>query len=134
MNFRHLGILLVLCLAASTPAPAGHSAVSPSEKASLQAVMQQHIQHAMVDGRYLHLDGETGDVRALRPIGAHPEILRMGEYFVLCSDFQAEDGSEVNIDFFLARKGRSFVVFSEQVENRELVRRLLDSGEAELSP
>lgn len=130
MKLRHLGVSLVLFLATSSPALAGAGAVSLSEKASLQAAMQRHIENTLVKGRYLHLDGESGEIHALRPLAAHPEILQMGEYFVLCADFQAEDGSEVNIDFFLARKGQSFVVFDEQVENRELVLRLIKSGKA----
>ena len=130
MNIKNLrlarGFLacLFLCL------PLGSFASTASEKASLQAAMQRHIDSALVDGRYLHLDTDTGEVRALRPLAAHPIILRMGEYFVLCADFRAEDGREVNVDFFLARKGRSYVVFDEQVENRALVKRLMKSGKA----
>lgn len=90
--------------------------------------MQRHIDTSLVNGRYLHVDSRSGTVRALRPMAAHPLIMRMGEYFVLCADLRADDGSEVNIDFFVARSDRSFVVFDAQVENRALVKRLMKSG------
>lgn len=127
MTIRHLaltGLLLVLC----STALAHEHPISLSEKASLQAAIQKHIDRTMVDGRYLHLDVKSGEVQGLRPLAAHPVIFRMGEYFVLCADFRGPDGDEVNIDDYLARKGRSFVVFDEQVENRALIKQLMKKG------
>ncbi len=106
--------------------------LSLSEKATLQAAMQTHIDRSLVDGVFLRLNEGTGEVESLRPAAAHPAILRMGKYFVLCSDFRSEAGETVNIDFFLAPKGNGgYVVFSQQVENRALVERLMKSGLAE---
>ncbi len=128
MKFNQLGIILGLCVALGLSVPSEAAAVSAGEQASLQAAMQRHIDSALVEGRYLRLDADTGEVLALRPMAAHPVILRMGEYFVLCADFRAENGAKINIDFYLARKGRSFVVFDEQVDNRALIRQLMNSG------
>lgn len=93
--------------------------------------MQRHIDSGMVNGNYLQLNETTGQVRELRPLAAHPIILRMGEYFVLCSDFRNRDGQNVNIDFYLAEKGRGYFVFDEMVEQRELVKRLMKAGKLE---
>ena len=105
--------------------------LSLSEKATLQAAMQTHIDRSLVDGAFLRLNESTGEVETLRPAAAHPVILKMGKYFVLCSDFRSESGATVNVDFFLAPKGNGYMVFDQQVENRALVERLMQSGLAE---
>jgi hypothetical protein len=125
VNYRRLLAVIVLTCCSGL---ATASSISLSEQASLQAAMQRHIDNALVQGRYLYLDAAKGEVRPLRPMAAHPIIMRMGEYFVLCSDFRDDQGADVNIDFYIARKGRSFVVFDEQVENRALIKKLMKRG------
>lgn len=118
-----VAMLIIPAVASAT------SALSLSDRASLQAAMQRHIDNALVDGHYLYLDDSAGLVRKLRPMSAHPVILRMGPYFVLCADFRGEEGEDVNVDFYIARKtGRAFVVFDEQVENRAVIKRMMRAG------
>ena len=107
------------------------SALSLGEKAALQAAMQLHIERRSVDGRFPLLDAAAGEVQLLRQRAAHPVILRMGEYFILCSDFEAPGGAGVNVDFFLARRDGGYVVFAQQAENHGLVQRLVKAGKAE---
>ena len=128
MTLRNLLAVSGLCAVMLSSVSASEGSISLAEKASLQAAMQRHIDSVLVTGRYLHMDEDSGEVRALRPLAAHPVILRMGEYYVMCADFRGENGAEVNVDYYLARKGSSFVVFDEQVENRALVHKLMKSG------
>ena len=107
------------------------SPLSLSEKATLQAAMRLHIDRSLVDGVFLSLNEGTGEVESLRPAAAHPVILKMGKYFVLCSDFRSESGETVNVDFYLAPKGNGYVVFDQKVEDRALIERLMKSGLAE---
>jgi len=120
-----LGVLLALAMGFA--ATAAQSA-GLAEKAALQAAMQQHIDRNLVDDAYLHLNLETGEVRALRPATAHPIILRMGEYFVLCEDFRDAEGNAVNVDFFLARQGDTYVVFHSLIDDRDELRALMKKG------
>ena len=128
MLARTMTLAAVALLGASAFAS---SSISLSEKATLQAAMQTHIDRSLVDGAFLRLNETTGEVEPLRPAAAHPVILKMGKYFVLCSDFRSESGATVNVDFFLAPKGNGYMVFDQQVENRALVERLMQSGLAE---
>ena len=84
-------------------------AASMADKASLQVAMQQHIDRQLVDGAYLRLEPESGDVVPLYPDTAHTIILEMGEHFVLCYDFRDGEGKAINVDFYLARTDASFV-------------------------
>lgn len=125
--YRNLFIGLALAVSVGTGASAGQS-ISLAEKAALQAAMQQHIDRILVDGAFLQLDTASGHVRALHPYKPHPVILRMGEYFVLCSDFRDDKGKTVNVDFYMARRGRSYAVFQSVMDGDVLLKRLMKAG------
>ena len=122
---------LALALVFSAPLAAmGEQTLSIGDKAALQAVMQHHIDRQLVDGAYLQLDFETGKVRKLHPVSAHPMILHLGNHFVLCADFKDDGGRSVNIDFYVARKGNMHVVFQTVVDNRKPLMKLINQGKA----
>lgn len=98
------------------------------DKARLQAAMQQHIQRHVVDGAILHFDADTGEVRPLYPTKAHPMVIAMGEHFILCTDLRDKSGAEMPLDLYMARKGRSYVVFHSEINNRAPLQRLLKKG------
>lgn len=98
------------------------------EKTLLQVGMQKHIDDHLVDGVYLHMKKDTGEVRELHPVKAHPMILQMGKFFVLCSHFKDKDGKEANVDFYMARRGNSYVVFQTLVDDRKPLQRLMKAG------
>ena len=102
-----------------------------AEKAAMQVAMQQHIDRNLVNGAYLHLDMHTGMVHRLYPLKAHPMILRMGDYFVLCSDFKDVDGKSVNVDFYVARNNNSYTVFHSAVDDRVMLKRWIGEGTVE---
>ena len=110
-------------------AGSAHAKLSLNDKVLLQSVMQQHIEKSLVNGAFLHLDAASGSVRPLHQEAAHPIILRMGKYFVLCADFRDDSGDVVNVDFYLAPQSRSYVVFQSVVEDRKLLERLMNNGD-----
>ena len=69
---------------------------------------------------------------SLHPYTAHPMILRMGQYYVLCSDFRDDAGKSVNIDFYMARRGKGYVVFQMAVSHREQLEKLMKVGKVEM--
>lgn len=88
------------------------------DKARLQAAMQQHIERNLVDGAILHLNVETGKVRSLYPTKAHPMVIEMGDYYILCADLRDKNGTTMPLDLYMAQSGRSFTVFHTEINNR----------------
>lgn len=84
---------------------AAGSQLAPADKAALQAAMYQHVDSQLVNGAFFRLDIGSGNVEQLAVTEAHPMILRVGEHFVLCSDFRSAAGKDVPIDFYVARQG-----------------------------
>ena len=112
--------------------------------------MQQHIDSQLVDGAYLRLETDTGEVVPLYPDTAHTIIFEMGEHFVLCYDFRDGEGSATvrlshSIDISIlssattsgtARVARSmsisifssFVVFHTSIGDRSTLKKLMKEG------
>ena len=112
-------------------ASAADTKLSAAEKASRQAGMQQHIDRTLVGVAYLHLDSAKGEVAALHPFTAHPMIPRMGNYYVLCSDFHDVQGNPVNADFYMARRGKAYAVFEMSAAHRARLEPLMRDGKVE---
>ena len=100
------------------------------EKAALQAAMQQQIDRSLVNGVFLHLNTDNGEIQRLYPQDAHPLILRMDDYFILCTNFKDIDGKSVNVDYYISRDGESLVVFHTAVDDREFLLRWISEGKA----
>lgn len=120
-------LFLILAFIAGAPASAKQT-MSIGEKTLLQVAMQKHIDDHLVNGAYLHMKKNTGEVRELHPVKAHPMILKMGKFFVLCSHFRDKEGKETNVDFYMARRGPSFVVFQALIDDRKPLQDLMKAG------
>lgn len=55
-------------------------------------------------------------------------IFAMGEYFVLCTDLAARDGSRLPLDLYLATNGQRYTVFRAEVANRKPLQQLMWDG------
>jgi len=124
--FKALILFICITFAGANSVSAGD--LNLSDRASLRAAMQQYIDNRMVDGAYLDFELNTGAIRPLYPIKAHPLILKMGTHFVLCSSFRVEQGEHVNIDFFVARGERAFIVFYSAIDDRDRLMALMKEG------
>lgn len=128
-NLRLLLFLVGLVLGQSILSPAlAEQPVTLGQKAALQAAMQHHIQRNLVNGVYLQVDFKSGAVRGLHPASVHPTILEMGKYFVLCSDFRDNGGKTVNVDFYLAPRGKGYSVFQTVIGDRGTLMKLMKMG------
>lgn len=130
MTIFRIILLCVLALPFSAPSQAASDdkIVGIAGKALLQASMQTFIDGRLVYGAFLTVGRDDGKIRKLFPSSAHPMIFRQGKFFVLCSDFRDEKGKSVNVDFYLAQRGKSYVVFDTVVDDRVALKRLMKAG------
>lgn len=119
---------IVLFLGLLSFTSVGVAAKGTLDKARLQAAMQQHIERNLVEGAILHLNTETGVVRQLYPTQAHPMVIVMGDYFVLCTDLRDKAGTAMPLDLYMAPRGRSFTVFHSEIGNRTPLMKLMKKG------
>ncbi|MFO1172472.1 MAG: hypothetical protein U1E49_16120 [Hyphomicrobiaceae bacterium] len=93
-----------------TPAKA-ETEVPAAEAIGLQAAMQRHIEANLVDGALLHIDPVTGIVQSFYPAKAHPKIMQVGPYYYLCANFRDDAGTEVMVNFYVAKQSGKYVFF-----------------------
>ena len=125
-------VLLSAALMLCAIEPATAKPLTPADRAKLQATMFKEINRRLVDGAYLHFDTAAEKVNPLYPSKTHPMVLSMGEHFVLCTDFKTKTGQSVNIDFYVARKKNSFVIFKTAVGERKVVEKLMQAGRVKM--
>lgn len=125
---KSLLISSTLCFAMLVAPATAAQKVTSIDKIQLQVAMQKSISHQLVDGKYFYFDTKNSNVVTLYPTQAHPMILSMGSQFILCSDFKTKSGKSVNIDFYLARKGKTFVVFDTVIGNRKPIAKMMKAG------
>ena len=133
VKFLISGWIIALALCVSAPQSGfAEQAISTGKKAALQAVMQQHIDTQLVGGVYPQIILETGKIRRLHPVAAHPMILRLENKYVLCTDFRDDQGRDVNIDFYLERKGDTYSVVRTVIDDRTPLDGLVKNGSAKV--
>ncbi|MEO9901527.1 hypothetical protein [Nisaea sp.] len=125
LHTRLLGFALLASLLFNS---AQAAALTLAEKASIQASMQRHVDGKLVDGALLYLDQKSGEVHRLHPVTAHPMIMTMGDHYVLCFDFRNDEGKNVPVDYYMARRNNEYVVFHTAVAERGLLKRLMSDG------
>jgi len=117
-----------LLVAAFAATPSVAAPVSEAERAALHAAMLQHIDRQAVDGIYLHMNLTGGTVEKFAPAKAHPMMFSFGEHYVLCTDFKDKDGKSANVDFYVAKRGKSYAVFQTEINNRAPLMKLMEAG------
>jgi len=122
-SVRALAVAALLAVG-STPA----WSLDLSTKAGLQAAMETYVEQQMVDGKFLYLDKQNGQAKTLHPVTAHPMVFTMGANYVLCFDFRDDQGKDVNLDLYMARKGNSFVVFNTEVADHQMLEKFIAEG------
>lgn len=120
-----------LFIATLAPAAASMPELSEGQIASLQAAMQSHIDAASVDGALLEVNTKDGHLRQLYPAKAHPMIMAVGSYFVLCSDFRTSTGENENVNFYVAKDGDRYIVFATTFGHDEHLTKMMDMDMAE---
>lgn len=125
-KFILAGIAAVVLFATAADTRAN---VTTSEKILLQATMQQSIAEQLIDGKFYYFNRKTGKIQVLFPAKPHPLILSIGEQFIVCADFRDPTGKSVNVDFFVARQGKGFVIFDTVIDDHDSITRMMETGE-----
>lgn len=126
-RFSVLSLALFMLAAVAVPG-AFASDQNLSTKVALQAAMQRHVDASLVDGAILYLDTDSGEVRKMHPVTAHPIILTMGDHYVLCFDFRDDAGKNLHIDYYMAQRGNEYVVFHTAVADHDMLDGLMKAG------
>lgn len=122
--------LTPLVVVAALSVPSISVADTTELKTTLQSSLQRSIERLTIEGGFQRINLETGETEVFYPVDTHPMILRLGSTFVMCSDLKRPDGSSVQVDYYLTKKGRGFALVQTEIDNRAPLRALIKAGKA----
>ena len=105
--------------------PAQAEKISAGLKSELQGAMMDYIDYNSVEGKFLYLNAAQDRVIHYFPANLHPRILKIGDYFVLCSDFKTAEGANVDVDFLAIEAEGELRVIQALVGQRDVIRRMM---------
>lgn len=92
-----------------TVAVTAYAADDPSIKGDLRAnitkAMLEHVAANTVDGDYIIYDAVEGELLRLKFDSLHDGIVKKGDFYVACGDFNAHDGTYYDLDMLVAAGG-----------------------------
>ena len=125
------GLGLGLCLSLL---PLGASAdIDTIElKTLLQSNLQRSIDRMLIEGGFARIDFQTGQTQVFYPVDTHPQIIAMGDNFVMCSDLKRADGTSVTVDYYMVPDGKKFALVQTEINNRAPLMKLVENGLAQM--
>lgn len=95
--------------------PPAFAADDPSikgkQREGVQNEMANFIVRSQLDGRFLHYDPVSGELKKLKLDKLHDGIVKKGNFFISCADFTDMKGKKYDLDFMVIEKnGKHHVV------------------------
>ena len=74
-------------------------------RANIKKAMLEHVAANTVDGDYIIYDAVEGELLRLKFDSLHDGIVKKGDFYVACGDFNAHDGTYYDLDMLVADNG-----------------------------
>ena len=105
------GVLLSISAAAFA---ADDPSIKGDLRADIKKAMLEHVGANTLDGDYIIYDAVEGNLLRLKFDALHDGIVKKGDFYVACGDFNAHDGTYYDLDMLVAEKadGRMLVLQS----------------------
>ena len=99
------------------------AADDPSIKGELRAdikkAMLEHVAANTLDGDYIIYDAVEGELLRLKFDALHDGIVKKGDFYVACGDFNAHDGTYYDLDMLVADKGEGGMLVLQSVVHKK---------------
>jgi hypothetical protein len=118
--------VLVLGLAAASPAPASAEPTA-AQKLALKAAVLAHIERRTDDVAYHFIEPASTDLQKLRFVAMHPVVFERADgTYALCADFEDPAGAKVLVDYYVTDLNGEMVVLSSVVGKRSVLMRIAE--------
>lgn len=74
-------------------------------RANITKAMLEHVGANTIDGDYIIYDAVEGKLLRLKFDALHDGIVKKGDFYVACGDFNAHDGTYYDLDMLVADQG-----------------------------
>lgn len=84
-------------------------------RANIKAAMMTHVSQTKINGDYVIFDAVEGGLKRLALKELHEGIVKKGDFYVSCADFEDVDGNLYDIDFLVAESDNELRVMQALV-------------------
>ena len=110
----------LLCLLPASAFAGNDPSIQGRTRTGVNYAMQAFIQDRWDDERFMtHYDPVAGKLLRLRLMKLHDGIVKKGDFFVSCADFEDPKGRKYDLDFLVLPKGDLFQVNQASVHAAE---------------
>ncbi len=115
-----IGALAVLSLILVAPALAADDpSIKGSLRENIQSSMHEFINNQTIGDNMYVYDAVAGKLLRLRLEKLHDGIVKKGDYYVSCADFEDQLGRKIDIDFMVREKGNRLITTQALVHSVE---------------
>lgn len=100
VKFLTFGLLCSFIMSGMATAGGDHS-IKGQLRTDIMASMNNYIEASSVDGTFYMYDAVKGKLLRLKFEKLHKGVMKMGDFYVSCSDFTDGQGSKVDLDFLV---------------------------------
>ena len=99
---RLLSIILVSSLMVTIVWAGDDPSIKGNLRLNIQTAMGSHVNQNTIQGDYIMYDAVKGELKKLKLTKLHSGIVKKGNFFVSCADFEDQRGKAYDIDFLVA--------------------------------
>jgi len=85
--------------------------------------MLTHVTENTIKGQYMIYDSNKGELKRLKMTKLHNGIVRKGEFFVSCADFEDQEGKIYDLDFLVSPNGEGHRVIQTIIHAENGIKR-----------
>jgi len=106
--------ILLLAFSATTVLAANDASIKGQQRADIKSSMNTHISNNTISGKYVIFDAITGELKKLNFKKLHDGVVKKGDFYVSCADFEDKNGKIYDLDFLVTplNNGRYHVIQS----------------------
>jgi len=79
-------------------------------RSDIRTAMQIHVTDNTIKGQYMIYDSQKGELKRLKMTKLHDGIVKKGDFFVSCADFEDQQGKVYDLDFLVSPKDNGYRV------------------------
>lgn len=76
--------------------------IKGQQRTEITSSMNLHISNNTVSGKYIVYDTKVGELKRLKFKKLHSGIVKKGDFFVSCADFEDKNGKLYDMDFLVS--------------------------------
>lgn len=105
LTFTQSLSLCMLIIATGSVVAGDDPSIRGQQRTAIKSAMNSHISNTLVGGKFVIFDAQSGELMRLQFKELHKGVVKKGDFFVSCADFEDKKGKLYDLDFLVTPLG-----------------------------